>query len=164
MACAPASMSRIVPHRRPTSQKPLLLSMREQVMDRKLLEYNPETEAFEAGAIQRGDSEWSGAASAGETFDEAGEMEFAAGLLEVTSEAELDRFLGALVERAGRVAGSVAGSPTARALAGILKGAAEQALPMIGRAIGHRLGDAGGTRFDVVQAAGKYFGLELQGL
>ena len=38
-------------------------------------------------------------------------------LLEVTSEAELDRFLGALVERAGRVAGSVTGSPTAHALA-----------------------------------------------
>jgi hypothetical protein len=91
-------------------------------------------------------------------------MELAAGLLEVTSEAELDRFLGALVERAGRAAGSHAGSPTARALAGILTGAARQALPMIGRAIGHRLGDTTGARSDVVQAAGKYFGLELEGL
>jgi len=135
-------------------------------MDRRLLEYNPETEAFEAGAIERGESERSSATSPAEELGEADEMEFAAGLLEVTSEAELDRFLGALVDRAARAVGSFASSPSARALTGILKDAAKQALPAVGRAIGVRPGDPTGAAIgsQVVRAAGRYLGLELEGL
>ena len=70
-------------------------------MDRRLLDYNPESEAFQAGAIARDESEWCGATDTEAVFGEADEMELAAELLEVTSEAGLERFLGDLVDRAG---------------------------------------------------------------
>ena len=54
-------------------------------MDRRLLDYSPESEAFEAGAIAQSESEWSAGTSAGEeVFSEVDEMELAASLLEVT--------------------------------------------------------------------------------
>lgn len=135
-------------------------------MDRRLLDYSPESEAFEAGAIGQSESEWSGEASAEEVWGEIDEMELASSLLEVTSEAELDRFLGNLIDRVGRAAGNVVRSPTGQALAGILKDAAKRVLPTVGRAIEQRLdGVAGaGIGAQVVRAAGKYFGLELEGL
>jgi hypothetical protein len=136
-------------------------------MDRRLLDYSPESETFEAGAIAQSESEWPGGTSAEEeVFGELEEMELAANLLEVGSEAELDRFLGNLISRVGRAAGSVARSPTGQAVAGILKDAAKRALPTIGRAIEQRLdGAAGaGVSAQVVKAAGQYLGLELEGL
>ena len=135
-------------------------------MDRRLLEYNPESEAFEAGALTRDESEWRGATSTDAVFGEADEMELAAGLLEVTSEAELDRFLGDLIDKAGRAIGDVARPPGASALAGVLKAAAKRALPVVGRAIGQHLGGTAGAGIDarVAQAAAKYLGLELEGL
>jgi hypothetical protein len=51
-------------------------------------------------------------------------------------------------------------------LGGILKGAARQALPVVGRALGGYVGGASGADVGgrVAQAAGKYLGLELEGL
>lgn len=136
-------------------------------MNRRLLDYTPESEAFEAGAIAQSESEWSGGTSAEEeVFGEVNEMELAARLLEVTNEAELDRFLGNLIDRVGRAAGAAARSPAGQALGGILKDAAKRMLPVVGRAIEQRLdGITGaGVGSQVVKAAGKYLGLELEGL
>ena len=96
-------------------------------MDRRLLDYNPESETFEAGTIKRGEREWRGATDTEAVFDEAAEMELAAGLLEAKSEGELDRFISDLIDRAGRAAGVVARLPAQDALTGMLKAAAKRA-------------------------------------
>src|SRR5438128_2685697 len=85
-------------------------------------------EAFEAG-------EGFETTRVSRVLDEVDEMELAGALLEVSSEAELDRFLGDLFRRAGRAVGSVVRSPVGQALGGILKNAARQALPVIGGAL-----------------------------
>jgi len=135
-------------------------------MDRRLLDYNPETEIIEARAFAFDESEWPGGTSAEAVFSEADEMEHAASLLEAASEAELDRFLGDLIDQAGRAIGSVARSPAKDTLAGILKAAAKRTLPVVARAVGQRLGGTSDADIgaQVVRAAGKYFGLELEGL
>ena len=50
-------------------------------------------------------------------FGETEQMELASEFLEITSEAELDRFLGALIERAGRTIGNFVKSSEGRRLA-----------------------------------------------
>ena len=94
------------------------------------------------------------------------EVELASELLEVTSEAELDRFLGDLIKRAAGAAGNFARSPTGKALGGILKRTASKALPVVGRAVGSWVRPNGGGEAGarVAKAAGTLFGLELEGL
>jgi hypothetical protein len=92
-------------------------------------------------------------------------MELAAELLEVTTEAELDRFIGNLLQRAAGAVRNFARSDTGQALGGILKQAAGQALPVIGRAIGGAVSPSGGdVGARVGKAAGTLLGLELEGL
>ena len=114
-------------------------------MDRRLLDYNPESETFEAGAIAQGESEWRGATDTEAVFGEADEMELAAELLEATSEAELEQFLGDLIDRAGQAIGRAAPGPVRGALATMLKDAAKRTLPIIGRALGQQVGGAAGA-------------------
>jgi hypothetical protein len=99
-------------------------------------------------------------------LDEVEEMELAAGLLEVSSQEELERFLGGLIRRAGAAAGQFLRSDTARALGGILRNAARQALPVVGRGLGQWAapGGDGGAGARLAQQAGRFFGLELEGL
>ena len=52
-------------------------------------EYSPEMEAYETGQFETESEMWGG-----EVFSEAEATELAAELLEVTNEAELDRFSG----------------------------------------------------------------------
>jgi hypothetical protein len=121
---------------------------------------------FEAESFQFGEAEapWQGESEG--VFSEAEQMELASELLGVTSEAELDRFLGNLIKRAGQAVGSFVRSPTGQALGGILKGAAKQALPTIGSAIGGYFGGSTGAQIgsQAASAAGRLFGLELEGL
>jgi hypothetical protein len=119
-----------------------------------------EAEQFEFGQAETSDFE------SGEVFGETEQMELASELLEVTSEAELDRFLGDLISRAGRAAGKVVGSSEGQAIGSILKGAANQVLPGIGSAVGSYFGGPAGAKFgsNVASAAGRAFGLELEGL
>jgi hypothetical protein len=100
-------------------------------------------------------------------FNEADEMELAAELLSVSSEEELDQFLGGLFKKVARGIGKVIKSPAFKPLGGILKGIAKQALPLAGGALGSLIpipgvGTALGTA--VGSAAGNMFGLELEGL
>src|SRR5882762_8393946 len=69
-------------------------------------EYSPQTETYETG--WGAETEWGGEA---EVFSEAETMELAGELTEITTEAELDRFLGDLISKAGRALGKVVRSP-----------------------------------------------------
>src|SRR6516225_12328552 len=139
-------------------------------IDRIRLETQPETGMFEAGPFEAQQFEFAQAETpygeTGEVFSETEQMELASGLLEVTSEAEFDRFLGDLIGRAGQAIGKFVRSPEGQAIGGILKGAAKQALPGIGSAVGGYFGGATGAKLggDIASAAGRAFGLELEGL
>jgi hypothetical protein len=99
-------------------------------------------------------------------LQEAEEMELAAELLEVTNEAELDRFLGKLIRRVGRTVGRAVNSPLGRAIGGVLRPIAKAALPIAGRALGTFVGGPVGGMIGgrLASAAGQMFGLELEGL
>jgi hypothetical protein len=68
------------------------------------------------------------------------EMELTAELLEITSEEELEEFLGNIMSGVARTVGGVINSPEAKALGGVLKGVAKDALPFITSAAGTALG------------------------
>ena len=75
----------------------------------------------------------------GEQEDELGgqgEIGLATELLEVTSEEELDRFLGDVLKSAVSAGKAFISSDAGRAVGGLLKSAAKQALPHVGRAVG----------------------------
>jgi hypothetical protein len=133
-------------------------------IDRTFMEYTPETNTSEHEQFQFAESEWPG--ESGEVFGESELMELAAELLGVTSEAELNYFLGGLLRKAGSALGQVVKSPVGQALGGILKGAARQALPAIGSALGGYVGGPSGAKIggQLASRAGQIFGLETEGL
>lgn len=108
-----------------------------------------------------GEAEWSGEV---EVFSEAELMELAGELLEVTNEAELDRFLGSLIKRAGSSLGQIVRSPIGQAVGGFLKGAAKKALPLAGGALGAYFGGPLGAKIGsgLASAAGNALGLEAE--
>lgn len=121
-------------------------------------------ETWETG-YESGPYEFEGGSTFEGPFSEAEEMELASGLLEITSEEELDRFLGDLFKKASRAVGSFMKGPIGRQLGGILKGVAKQALPMVGGALGSvvpGLGTAAGSALG--SAASNLFEMELEGL
>jgi len=91
---------------------------------------------------------------------EAMEMEMAGRLLEVSSEEELEQFLGSLVRSATSAARSFAGSTAGRALGGVLKNAARQVLPQVGGIVGSALGGSAGG--DLGTAAGRWLGSRFE--
>lgn len=148
-------------------------------IDRVRFEMNPETpnyenyeqpyseaessDEFEAEAFEFNEAE----AEAEAVFSESEEAELASELLEVSNEAELDRFIGNLLGGAAQALGQPIPRLNANALGGVLKGAARQVLPSIGAAAGRRylgrgIGQAVGRQ--AAAAAGRLFGLELEGL
>jgi hypothetical protein len=104
--------------------------------------------------------------AAGETdsespFSEQEETDLAAELLTISSEEELDHFLGGLMKRAWRGArrlGSAA-LQAARPLGGMLRNIAKQHLPSLGRVAGMAFGPLGGT---IGGALGKAIGNALE--
>jgi len=112
--------------------------------------------------------------SFGEVFGEAESYEApnlevaqATEILEITSEAELDRFLGKLISGAVSAAKGFARSDAGKAVGGVLKSAAKQALPNLGGAVGGLVSPGGGA---VGRRAGEWLGgkfemgLETEGL
>jgi hypothetical protein len=80
-----------------------------------------------------GEAEWEmGQEAQGENL----EAELAGQLLEVTTEAELDRFLGKLASTVMKGASTFIKSPIGKALGGVLKNVAKTALPAVGGALG----------------------------
>jgi len=142
-------------------------------IDRVRLEVRPQSEIFEsspheaeafgsAELFETGEAETESAGLIGETA----QMELASELLEISSEAELDRFLGGLISKVGQAAGRFISSPEGQAVGGALKSAARQVLPAIGAPIGRYFGGARGEAIgrDAAQLAGSVFGLETEGL
>src|SRR5258707_5482713 len=122
-------------------------------------EYSRKTESYETG--WGAEAEWGGEA---EVFSEAEVMELAGQLTEVTTEAELDRFLGDLISKAGRALGKGVRSPIGQAVRGWLKGAAKSALPLAGGALGGLVGGPLGAKIGsgLASAAGSALGLEAE--
>lgn len=105
-------------------------------------------------------------AQEGTPFGEMQELQLASELLEISSEAELEQFLGNMLSAVGGAARQFARSDTGQALGGILKDAARQALPVVGQAVGKWIspGYGGPIGQTVATQAGKWMGLELEGL
>jgi hypothetical protein len=104
-------------------------------INRTAFEVAPESGALE---LDQFEFEFSEEADLDSPFTEAEEMELATELLNISSEAELDQFLGKLfkgawkgIKKVGKFVGKVA-----RPLGGVLKGIAKQALPFVGGALG----------------------------
>lgn len=84
---------------------------------------------------------------AGETvFNESEQMNLAAELMEVSSEQEMENFLGDLFSKAAKAVGGFISSPTGQALGGVLKNVAKQVLPMAGQALGGLVGGPAGAQ------------------
>jgi uncharacterized protein (DUF697 family) len=129
-------------------------------MPNPLTDYNPEWETFEGEAPAQSDT--SGHEMLGETI----EIELASELLAVTSEQELDQFLGDLIRNVGRSVGSILHSPLGQAIGRGLKGVIKSALPLAGGALGTLAGGPLGASIGsgLASMAGQAFGLELEGL
>ncbi len=91
-----------------------------------------------------GESEWeSGESQEGEA--EAMEAELVQELMEITTEAELDQFLGKLASSVMKGASAFIKSPIGKALGGVLKKVAKTALPAVGGALGSLVMPGAGT-------------------
>ncbi len=99
-------------------------------------------------------------------FSEADEMALAAELLSLSSEAELDQFLGGVFKKAWGGIKRFARSGVGRALGKALKGVAKIGLPIAGKAVGTFFGGPIGGMIGGKLASGatKLLGLELEGL
>lgn len=99
-------------------------------------------------------------------LNEQQEVELAHELLEITSEAELEQFLGSLIKGVGKAVGGVIKSPIGRALGGVLKNVAKTALPMVGGALGSFIAPGIGTALGskLGSMASNLFEVELEGL
>ena len=132
-------------------------------IDRTQMEFNPaagfETET-ESEYLQEN---WSGESG---VFSESDEMQLAAELLGVSTEAELDQFLGSLIKKASSAIGSAVRSPIGQAVGGVLKSAAKKALPLAGGALGGYIGGPLGAKIGsgLASAAGSALGLEAESL
>lgn len=129
-------------------------------LDRTFMEFDKEEEAEGAAFEFDSEGQW------GEVFGEAEVQELAAELLSVSSEQELNQFLGDLIKKAGSAIGAAVHSPVGQALGGVLKSVAKQALPVAGAALGNLIvpGVGGVIGGKLASGAGSLFGLELEGL
>jgi hypothetical protein len=101
-------------------------------IDRTQMEYAAEMPGFEA---ERFDDEGEWATETGVVLSEAEEYELASELLGVSSEEELDQFLGGLIKKVAKGAGRLFRGPIGQAVGGVLKGVAKKALPLAGGAL-----------------------------
>lgn len=94
------------------------------------------------------------------------EMQLAADFLDVADEAEMEQFLGDLVNGIGSALGKVVNSPIGQAVGGVLKDVAKTALPIAGGALGTFVGGPIGGMLgsNLASMAGSALGLELEGL
>jgi uncharacterized protein (DUF697 family) len=124
-----------------------------------------EYEAYEGGPYEYESYEYE-AYEAESPLSEIQELELANELLEVTSEEELDRFLGDVFKTVGKAVGGVVRSPVGKALGGVLKGVAKKALPVVGSALGSAILPGVGTALggQLGSMASKLFELELEGM
>ena len=123
-------------------------------IDRAMFESEAEAEYETFGEAESYESHESG------QHGESQEVALATELLEVTTEAELDRFLGKLISGAVSAARGFAQSDAGRAVGGVLKSAAKQALPQFGQAVGNAIAPGRGGALG--QRAGQWVGDKLE--
>ena len=125
-----------------------------------------ETPALKAEEFEYSQYEAPYSGEAGPIFGETENMELASQMLEIANEQELNQFIGDLISKAGSALGGFMKGPEGKALAGLLKGAARKVLPALGAAAGNFVGGANGADIGrrAAEAAGRAFGLELEGL
>ncbi len=99
-------------------------------------------------------------------LNEAQEVALANELLEISSEEELEQFLGKLFKRVAKGVGGIIKSPVGRALGGVLKSVAKKALPVVGGALGSMVAPGIGTAIGskLGSMAGGLFEVELEGM
>src|SRR5205809_1316626 len=132
-------------------------------IDRTMPEIEPEMDEFETDEFETDEFEFEGETDLESPFEEFEEMEYAAELLSIQSEEELDQFLGNLIKRAGRGLSKIARGP----LGGLLKGLAKKALPFVGGALGSFIPIPGvGTMIgkSIGTAAANLFEVNLEGM
>jgi hypothetical protein len=134
-------------------------------------EYDPEVDEFEGEFEDSFEDSFEGAFESSETayefesaespLDEVEEMELAAELLEVTSDEELDQFLGKVFKK---VWGGI--KKVAKPLGRVLKGVAKVALPIAGKVAGGFFGGPAGAMIGgkLGSVASKVFGAELESM
>jgi uncharacterized protein (DUF697 family) len=95
-------------------------------------------------------------------LSEAQEVQLASELLEVSSEEELEQFLGGLIKKVG---GFIRG-PVGQALGGVLKSVAKKALPVVGGALGSFVAPGVGTAIGskLGSMASNLFEMELESM
>lgn len=122
------------------------------------MQFGQEGQHFEAEQFEE---EWSGEAGGG-VLNEAEAVQLASELLEISNEAELDRFIGDLMGKVGQLVQS----PLGQAVGGVLKGAAAKALPLAGGALGGYIGGPLGAQIGsgLASAAGSALGLEAESM
>jgi uncharacterized protein (DUF697 family) len=94
------------------------------------------------------------------------ETELATELLEISSEEELEDFLGNLVKGVAKKVGGFIKSPVGKALGGVLKNVAKTALPVAGAALGSFIAPGAGTAIGgkLGSMASNLFEVELEGM
>ena len=99
-------------------------------------------------------------------LSEAQEMELASELLEISSEEELEEFLGNLFKGVAKSVGGFIKSPIGKQLGGILKGVAKKALPVVGGALGSFVAPGVGTAIGskLGSMASGLFEMETEGM
>ena len=99
-------------------------------------------------------------------FTEDQEMELASELLNISSEEELDEFLGKAFKKIGRGFKRVIKSPVFRRIGGVLKKVAKKALPIVGGAAGTFFGGpvGGAIGSKIGGFASRLFEMELEGM
>ena len=90
------------------------------------------------------------------------DAELAAELLDVTSESELERFLGRVAAETARRVGGRLPAGTGRALAADLRRTAERTLPTLATVLGDQLEPGAGPL--AAERAARMYGLELEGM
>lgn len=133
-------------------------------IDRTQMEYGSQPARFEAEQFEFQEASW--APESGGVLNEAEEYELAMELLGVTSEAELDQFLGGLIRKVSSGVRQFANSSIGKAVGGVLKGAVGKVLPMAGSALGGAIGGPIGAQIGsgLAKAAGSALGLEAEAM
>ena len=141
-------------------------------IDRTLTEIEPEMDEFETDEFESADEfesmdefEFDGETDLESPFEEFEEMEYAAELLSIQSEEELDQFLGKLVKRAWKGVRKIGGK-VLRPLGKVLKGVAKKALPFLAGAAGTFFGGPAGGAIgaSLGSALGKALETEFEGM
>ena len=139
--------------------------------DRRQLIFETDLEEFESDPYELTpysltSSTMQGARRESAVLSEADEMDLAAELLSTSDEQELDQFLGKLVGQAGQAAGQPVKGKVGSKLGNFLKGALKNVLPAVAGIAGTVVGGPAGGAIagKLASAAGKAFGLELEGL